>query len=402
MLSLNRLPWLNLRGYPARTAALVAIAALMSSVLFGGTLLVRGIREGLETTRSRLGADILVTPAEAANEFDAQNVLVQAKPGYFYMPADTLDAVAAVPGVEATSPQLFLASAKASCCSGHYQIIAFDPGSDFVIQPWITDTLADAHLGPLGIVVGSNVALTDGDDFRLFDNDYHVVGQFAATGSTLDNAIYTDFDTAKVLIASSVAKGLNKYGDVDTDNVVSSVLVRVAPGHDAAAVAADIASQVDGVSVATSASMVAGIADSLDRISDTVGILVGVVWVIGLVMTVLVFGMLINERKREFACLVAMGAARGTLSRIVVRESVAANLRGGVLGIVIAGVGLGAFRGAVSQGLNVGFVLPGLGALATLAGLALAAAILAAGMSTWIGVRILNRMDTSLLLQEGE
>ncbi|MDO4901621.1 ABC transporter permease [Actinomyces sp.] len=402
MLSLRRLPWLNLRGYPARTTALVLFSMLMAIAVFGGTLLIQGVRQGLDTTRSRLGADILVTPADAADEFDAQSVLVQANPGYFYMPVSTLDAVAKVPGVEAASPQLFLASARTSCCSGRYQIIAFDPDTDFVIQPWIADTLTGADLGALDLVVGSNVTAGGGDVFRLFDNDCRVVGRFSATGSTLDNAIYTDFDTAKVLIASSISKGLNKYGDVDTDEVISSVLVRVAADHDAEAVAADIADRVDGVSVATSAGMLAGIADSVREISRTVGVFAGVVWVIGLVMTVLLFGMLLNERRREFAALMVMGATRRTIVHIMVREAVAVNLAGGLLGVVVTGVLLGSFEGLVGQSLGVGLVRPGVGMLAMLAALSLVLALVAAAGSSWVAVRTVSRLDASLLLKESE
>ena len=112
MLSLSRLPWMNLRGYPVRTGTLVFFSMLMTMTIFGGTLLVQGIEHGLRTTQSRLGADIMVTPDEADTDFDAQTFLVNAEPSYFYMDASTRDAVAAVDGVEAASSQLFLASAR--------------------------------------------------------------------------------------------------------------------------------------------------------------------------------------------------------------------------------------------------------------------------------------------------
>ncbi|MDU0349798.1 ABC transporter permease [Actinomyces sp. MRS3W] len=402
MLSLRRLPWLNLRGYPARTTALLALSALMAMAVFGGTLIIQGVRQGLEATESRLGADILVTPADSATEFDAQSILIQAEPGYFYMPASTLEEVATIPGVEAASPQLFLASARSSCCSGRYQIIAFDPDSDFIIQPWIADTLSDTDIGQLDIVVGSNIAIDTGESFRLFGNDCRVVGQFSPTGSSLDNAIYTNFDTAKILIDSSISKGLNKYGDVDTDNVISSVAVRVEPGYDIEQVATAIMAGVGGVSVATSTNMIAGIADSLGAISRTVAVASGIVWVIGLTMIVLVFGMTVNERKREFATLVALGASRRTISRMVRHEAIAVSLMGGVAGVLIAGVGLGSFTGAIGQALGVGLVLPPVGTLAALAVMALASALIAAALASAVAVRIVNRLDAGHLLKEGQ
>ena len=112
MLSLRGIAWMNLRGHPARTAALIVFTALMTLVVFGGALVVQGVRQSLETVRARLGADILVVPDDAGSEFDAQTALIQAEPGYFYMGADVLGRVAATPGVERASAQLFQSSTR--------------------------------------------------------------------------------------------------------------------------------------------------------------------------------------------------------------------------------------------------------------------------------------------------
>ena len=238
MLSLSRLPWMNLRGYPVRTGTLMVFSMLMTMTIFGGTLVVQGIEHGLRTTQSRLGADIMVTPDEGDTDFDAQTFLVNAEPSYFYMDASTREAVAAVDGVEAASSQLFLASARASCCSGRYQVIAYDPATDFTIQPWMNDAVGQTQLGEDEVIVGANVLANDPDNFQLFDNTLRVVGQFDPTGSTLDNAVYMNFETAKKVIDSSLRKGLNKYSTLETDRIISSVMVKVAPGYDAEAVAA--------------------------------------------------------------------------------------------------------------------------------------------------------------------
>ncbi len=298
MLSLSRLPWMNLRGYPVRTGTLVFFSMLMTMTIFGGTLVVQGIEHGLRTTQSRLGADIMVTPDEADTDFDAQTFLVNAEPSYFYMDASTREAVAAVDGVEAASSQLFLASARASCCSGRYQVIAYDPATDFTIQPWMNDAVGQTQLGENEVIVGANVLANDPENFQLFDNTLRVVGQFDPTGSTLDNAVYMNFETAKKVIDSSLRKGLNKYSTLETDRIISSVMVKVAPGYDAEAVAAQIREQVPGVSVATSTKLVSGIAQSLEATSRTVTTLIAVAWGVGLLMITLMF-VLIDRRAQE-------------------------------------------------------------------------------------------------------
>ena len=53
MLSLRGIAWMNLRGHPARTAALIVFTALMTLVVFGGALVVQGVRQSLETVQLR-------------------------------------------------------------------------------------------------------------------------------------------------------------------------------------------------------------------------------------------------------------------------------------------------------------------------------------------------------------
>ena len=402
MLSLSRLPWMNLRGYPVRTGTLMVFSMLMTMTIFGGTLVVQGIEHGLRTTQSRLGADIMVTPDEGDTDFDAQTFLVNAEPSYFYMDASTREAVAAVDGVEAASSQLFLASARASCCSGRYQVIAYDPATYFTIQPWMNDAVGQTQLGENEVIVGANVLANDPDNFQLFDNTLRVVGQFDPTGSTLDNAVYMNFETAKKVIDSSLRRGLNKYSTLETDRIISSVMVKVAPGYDAEAVAAQIREQVPGVAVATSTKLVSGIAASLDATSRTVTVLISVAWGDGLLMITLMLVLMIVERRKEFATLIAAGAHRRMISRIIIREALAVNALGGIGGIIVSGVLLMSFSGLVSQSLGGGFLVPSLPTLALLALGALASVGLVALVSSWIALRYVTTMDASLALKEGE
>ncbi len=403
MLSLNNLPLKNLKSCPGRTAAILLFTILMSIATFGGTLIVRSVKEGLSAVQMRLGADILVTPDSAENDFDAQTFLIRADPGYFYMDIGKMEEILRIEGIEKASPQMFLASATASCCSAKLQIIAFDPETDFTVQPWIRDTFGGARkMGLMDVIVGSNVTVYDDYILRLFDNECHVIGQFAPTGSSLDNAVYTDFETIRVLIKSSFDKNLNKYQPFNTNNVISSVMIKVKPGYDIAAVAEEIQARVEGVSTATASNMVSGIVESLANISGTVHIFIIVFWVIGLVMTILLFLMMIHERSREFASLRAMGAGPKILSGIVAGEAIAENLLGSLIGTALSAVIIIGFSNLIGQKIGVSFVIPPLGQILLLALLSLCAVMTAAILSAVIAIRWVSRLDASLILKEGE
>lgn len=405
MLTRNTLPLRNLRGNGGRMAALLAFAALMAAAVFGGALLIGGVRGGLDTVTARLGADILVTPDSAKNDFDAQTALLQAEPGYFYMDASVADQVAALDGVERVSPQLFLASTKSGCCSARLQMIGFDPASDFTIQPWIADTTVTGDMGLMDVVVGSNVdwsSVSQNGTLRFYDSECRVIGQFAPTGSTLDSAVYMNFDTCKALIAACREKGMFRYENLDADRAVSAVLVRLAPGADAATVAARINETISGVTAVASTRMVAGIADSLRTVSAAVTALIALVWGLGLGLTVLLFVLMMGERRREFAGLRAMGMSRRMVSALVAREALTVGALGGLAGIGLSGLVIFSFSRLIGQGLGVGFLIPGAGQTALLAAAGLASVLAASALAAGIAAGRLHRMDASLILKEGE
>ena len=119
-------------------------------------------------------------------------------------------------------------------------------------------------------------------------------------------------------------------------------------------------------------------------------------------MITLLFVLMVAERRREFATLVAMGAHRRMISGIIIREALGVNLLGGVGGIIISGVLLVSFSGLVDQSLGGGFLVPSTLTLALLSLGALASVGIVALVSSWIALRYATTMDASLALKEGE
>ena len=75
----------NLLRKPGRTAALVILTALLALSVFGGSVVVGSLRQGLNSLESRLGADIIVVPSSAQSKASFQNMLLQGTIGAFYM-----------------------------------------------------------------------------------------------------------------------------------------------------------------------------------------------------------------------------------------------------------------------------------------------------------------------------
>ena len=127
----------NLIRKPGRTAGLALLTAFLALAVFGGSIVVLSLRNGLNSLEARLGADIILVPSEAQSKVSFQNMFLQGTTGAFYMDADVLEQARTVDGVEKAAPQTFLASLKADCCSIRIQVIGIDPETDFTVQPWI-------------------------------------------------------------------------------------------------------------------------------------------------------------------------------------------------------------------------------------------------------------------------
>ena len=217
MKSIGGLPIRNIIKRPARSVALMIIAAFLAFSAFGGTLMVMSLSNGLDSLSMRLGADIVVVPYSATSKVSYDSVIIQGKPGQFYMDAKYYEEIKEeIEGVDKITAQFYLASAKASCCSARLQLIGFDPETDFTIQPWIEKSYEN-ELSLYDAVVGSDVTPNSDMTIEIYGKTLHVQASLDKTGTELDNALYVNTDTMKQLILAHNEKNPNQERTVDPE-----------------------------------------------------------------------------------------------------------------------------------------------------------------------------------------
>lgn len=393
------LPFRNLAGRPGRTAALVLLTAFLSFTILGGTLTVSSLRTGLASLEARLGADIMVVPYEAVTKSSLENIVLQGNTGYFYMDSSYLDKVAAREGIDQISAQFYLASASSGCCSIPVQIIGFDPETDFTISPWIRKSYG-GELQDLDIVVGNDLNAFVGDTLLFYGTECRVAAKLDKTGTTLDTAVYTNENTIRTLIQSSLDQKMNDFGDIDPARVISCILVNVADGYSVEEVLNDINLHVRRVVAVRTTDMISGVSDSLESVSDVIGLLIAAVWLLDLVILLLAFTMSVNERKKEFAILRVMGASRKKLALLIMQEVLLAGLLGSAAGTA-AGLGIILpFGRLIEEMTGLPFLFPGPGQIAWFAVIAILAAAAAGAVSAAFSAYRISRIDTGLILRE--
>ena len=378
----------NLSRRPVRTAALILLAAFLSFSVFVGSMIVLSLQNGLESYESRLGADIVVVPYEARSHGTLESILLQGIPGYFYMDETYLDQVRAISGVESASPQFYLASASAGCCSVAVQIIGFDPDTDFSIQPWIRESYS-RDLGDGDVIVGSGITVPKNRILRFYNQNCRVVASLDQTGTGLDTAVYANMNTIQALMAGSQAEGFDYFGGADPQRTISSIMVKVKDGCSIESVANDINIHVRHVEATQAKTMVSSIAGGLTNVSHIIGGLTAMIWALAIVILILAFVMISHERTREFAILRVMGASQRMLSGLLRWEAAFISLVGAVLGVAVGALVVFPFSSLIRGKLDLPYLMPGSGVvLGLLVGsvvLAVAAGSLTSAISTSLG-----------------
>ena len=356
-MNIRKLPLKNIFMQKKRTIGLIIILIVLTVSLFGGSLFIKSLNNGLDSLNSRLGSDIIVLPKDAESEVDLKNLLLQGTPGYFYMDKSILGELESIEGVDKISPQYFLVSANADCCSVKVQIIGFDETTDFTIKPWLHEvykgTLSDNE-----IIVGASLNTLVGHTLKLYGNEFLVVGKLEKTGTGLDTAVYTTGNTVKNLISSAEERGISILSKQSPDDVISSVYINVKEGYDIDNIVSEINLGVDGVKAVRSKTMMTSTADRLKTISTAISFFIKTIWVFAALILIAAFYMVTGERKREFAVLRVIGYSRKQLGKMVLTESLILGAVGSAIGIVITGVGLYSFGVLINSKLDLPYLSP--------------------------------------------
>lgn len=395
----NSIPYKNIVKRPLRSIALVILATFLSFSVFAGTMVTSSLKRGFSSLEQRLGADIMVVPYEAATKTDLSNIVLQGNTGYFYMDESVLDKISKMDGIDQISAQFFLATTSSGCCSLPVQIIGFDPDTDFAITPWIKKSYGDS-IGYLDVVVGNDLNAFVGDTLSFYGVEVHVAAKLDKTGTAYDTAVFTNRETIIALIQSSLDRKMNTFSDIDPNKVVSCILINVADGCVAEEVLNDINIHVKKVKAIQTKNMISGISDSLVAVSDVISGLMVAIWILALIIMIVAFIMMVNERKKEFAVLRVVGASRRKLSGIVLKEGLLLSLGGSVIGTFIGLIVILPFNGYIETKLGLPFLLPDTCTILVITLLSVLLAAFAGSLTSALAAYRISKIETGTILRE--
>lgn len=391
----------NLRRRPVRSWCMIFFVFMLAASLFLSTVLVDSMSDSLEKTTNRMGADIIVVPKEHERSMSAS--LFQGTISYFTFDKSWVEPISALEGIKYASPQLYMKTLAADCCSTAVQLIAFDPETDFIVSSWLTD---DGIQMPVKgeVIVGSKIKPENDGNIIFFEQPYPVVGQLEQTRTNYDSCVFMTYETAQEIMNSE--KWQKAFGSTtNAEELVSCLMIRVDDGATASDISSEINFRLDDnspVTAYTANGLMSGAMDTVNSMGNYSSILIALISLLVIAALLCIFTITINERTKEFGMLASLGADSNKLVGIVLTEGTLIGLVGGLIGVLISTLILIIFGNTIVVSLEIPKLNTGLLYLLMLGGkcllLSMVVSIVASLYSAWKVSR--NHLDTLIKGEE--
>ncbi len=353
--TINHLTIANIKRKPMRTFGLVFIVMLFTFMMLAGSLMTLSLSRGVALLSDRLGADVMAVPA--GHEAKIESVLLQGSPNPFYLPNNALDKLNSLAGIAKMSPQTYITKLETAYYDQPIQLIGIEPDSDFLISAWLNQK-AMPKLADDQCIIGYRINSKVGDVITLFDKDYRVVGSLKQTGLAFDATIFVNRTAAKQILRQHLSSDDNTTAE--NDDLISTVMIKLKTGFRSEQVARQINHQFadEGIFGMYSKRFVNSMSSNLLFIVRAVNAAIVAIGLLTIIIMSLVFSMILRERKKEIATLRILGANKGQLNALIVKESALVSLIGALIGIVLSFGLLYLYGVKIAANLKIPFILP--------------------------------------------
>jgi putative ABC transport system permease protein len=394
------LVWKSLIHRKLQTLAIIMSIAVGVGIVFCVTAIYAGVATGMELSKQRLGADIVVVPAGVTVE--PSLILFGGATANTYMPQGTVDAVRSIPGVRRATPQFFTHTLTADChdIGTKNRMLGYDPASDWVVGPWLKK-LNKSELSADEVILGAKVPTWRQSKIAILGKWYDIVAVAEETGTTLDYSLFVSMDEARRVVGESPTLRPVWAKQGPPDGLISAILVQ-------ADEAADITEIVDRILKTGLVQPIVAV-EVKKRLTAQFTVLVLLLGGVGF-LTVAAslfqlfsrFYTLTLERQAEWGLYLALGAAGRDIAAIVVGETAAVALAGSLTGLLLGG---GLYRAALAvlEGYQSFPYVPPSGQFLALTALLLTGSFVGLGaLAAWLPAYKGSRIDPATVMTRGE
>ncbi len=323
----------NLLRKPTRTMLLIAAVAMVTGAVFASTIVGRGVQASMERSFAKMGADLIVVPAQAL--VNITSALLTVQPTEATLDTTLAEKIKAIPGVEKVATQTIYQIPMMVHMPEHKaNLIAFAPESDFTILPWLKDK-PDRPLRKGDLISGSRREETLGEELEPCGRAAKIYGKLGISGvGPLDDNLFASYETAQYL-AEGTVEGKQAIANFDPKRC-SAILVKLSTGTTPEQVRFAV-SQLNDVKVVMGTNIVTSTRQTTSALLlGLLGLALMLLLGASIVLSLL-FSAIISERKREIGLLSAIGSRRSNIIGMFLAEACLTTGLGAIGGIVLGG-----------------------------------------------------------------
>lgn len=389
----------NIRKRPYRSFCLILAALIGSYAVFVGLTLKSSLNHGITRMQERLGADLMIVPEDS--EAQARNVLLTGAPEFFYMDSSIAGKISEIGGVDSVTTQFYFTSLSSDCCSTRVQLIAFEPGTDFVITPWINEKITD-DLEHGQVIIGSEVTPLSNGKVKFYGSEYAVAGKLGETATGIDSSVFMTRDTMHLILDDAKAKGYQFLTAEDDSSLISTVLLKLNDKADVRQVEKEIYNAGSGVKILETDKLIVEVSSQLDSVGRIISLTLTVLLVFSFFTMVLFFSVIFHERKKDFAILRILGSTSKKISFLALSEGFLIGAAGGIAGMTFGILTVFPFNRYIENRLNVPYLMPSVPVVIFFGILGIVTVIVFGAVSSFLSTISLSHAETYYTMREGE
>ena len=389
----------NIRKRPYRSFCLILAALIGSYAVFVGLTLKSSLNHGITRMQERLGADLMIVPEDS--EAQARNVLLTGTPEFFYMDSSIAGKISEIGGVDSVTTQFYFTSLSSDCCSTRVQLIAFEPGTDFVITPWINEKITD-DLEHGQVIIGSEVTPLSNGKVKFYGSEYAVAGKLGETATGIDSSVFMTRDTMHLILDDAKAKGYQFLTAEDDSSLISTVLLKLNDKADVRQVEKEIYNAGSGVKILETDKLIVEVSSQLDSVGRIISLTLTVLLVFSFFTMVLFVSVIFHERKKDFAILRILGSTSKKISFLALSEGFLIGAAGGIAGMTFGILTVFPFNRYIENRLNVPYLMPSVPVVIFFGILGIVTVIVFGAVSSFLSTISLSHAETYYTMREGE
>lgn len=392
--------WKSLLHRKLQALSIIIAIAISVAIIFCITSLYQGVNAGMEVSKQRMGADIVIIPGGLTIE--PSLYLFGGATANTYMPKDTLDAVRAIPGVTQATPQFFTNTLTADChdIGTNNRMLGYEPASDWIIGPWLKK-IHKNELNTDEVILGAKVPTWVENKIAILGKWYNIVAIAEETGTTLDYSLFVSMDEARRVV--SINKQLKPVWEKQGPpaGLISAVLVKVSDTANVNEIVAAI-QQVGYVQTIVAAEVKKRINDQFTVLVLLLGGIGALTALSSLFQLFSRFYTLTWDRQAEWGLYLAIGASGRDITFLIVGEAIAIAFTGAITGLVLGAALYQTGLAVLAVYQSFPYIAPSWLFLTLLSLILTGVYILLGALAAWLPSYRGRQIDPSTIMTRGE